>query len=343
MQEKWYDKLYGGLLGAAVGDSMGTVSEGFAPEFLQRRYGGMITDLLQPTDDGMTVQARAGMVSDDFSVAYYTAQILLEQHSKITHELACEGLKRWWKHPEYTCYCGPSTRNGILKLLAGQTGSRPQERFNNTLASNGAGMKSGMMGLFNPGDPAGAVRDALTMCLPTHNNAISLSAAAAVAAATAAAFLPGAGYMELIRAGLEGAAQGERECRDRVVDIAGCSVVRRMELAVELGMRCQGDAQRAISLLGDIVGAGLYAYEAIPAAFGVLAACRGNLMEGLILAVNLGDDADSTACMVGYMLGALEGVGALPPHFARMIDRENGFDLAAMARGIGRLVEGGAQ
>ena len=104
MQNELYAKIHGALLAAAAGDSMGTVTEGFAPEFLRSRYGGYVRDLLQPTDDGLTVNARAGMVSDDFSVAYYTAQVLLEHQSRITTALAVEGLKRWWQHPEYTCY-----------------------------------------------------------------------------------------------------------------------------------------------------------------------------------------------------------------------------------------------
>lgn len=130
------------------------------------------------------------MVSDDFSVAYYTAQVLLEHQSRITTALAVEGLKRWWQHPEYTCYCGPSTRRGILKLLGEEAGDTAPSRLDPTFATNGGGMKAGMMGLFNPGDPAGAVTDAITMCLPTHGNPISLSAACAVAAAAAPCLLP---------------------------------------------------------------------------------------------------------------------------------------------------------
>ena len=105
-------KIYGALAAAAIGDSMGTVSEGFSPEFLKCRYGGYITDLLEPTDDGMTINAHAGMVSDDFSVAYYTAEILLEHHSPMTRELAIKGLMRWWEHPEIPAMWAPAQGTG---------------------------------------------------------------------------------------------------------------------------------------------------------------------------------------------------------------------------------------
>ena len=341
MQNELYAKIHGALLAAAVGDSMGTVTEGFAPEFLRSRYGGYVRDLLQPTDDGLTVNARAGLVSDDFSVAYYTAQVLLEHQSRITTALAVEGLKRWWQHPEYTCYCGPSTRRGILKLLGEEAGDAAPSRLDPTFATNGGGMKAGMMGLFNPGDPAGAVTDAITMCLPTHGNPISLSAACAVAAAAARAFCPNTGYLDLIAAGMGGISQCLAQSAGRTAEIAGCSVARRLELAVELGLRCQDDFEQALFRIGDTVGAGLYAYEAVPAAFGILAACKGRLMDSLVMAVNMGSDADSTACMLGYVLGAWNGDAELPPHFSTLIDSQNGFDLEAMARGICDLAKEG--
>ncbi len=340
MHNELYARLHGALLAAAAGDAMGTVSEGFAPEFLRSRYGGYIRDLLEPTGDGLTINAHAGMVSDDFSVAYYTAQVLLEHRSRITTALAVEGLRRWWQHPEYTCYCGPSTKRGILKLL-GEADDGDPDRLPPTLATNGGGMKAGMMGLFHPGDPEKAVEDAITMCLPTHSNPISLSAACAIAAAAARAFCPNTGYLDLISAGLCGISQGLEQSAGRTSEIAGSSVARRLELAVELGLRYQGDFEQALFQIGDTVGAGLYAYEAIPAAFGILAACKGRLMDSLVMAVNMGSDADSTACMLGYVLGAWNGDAELPPHFSDLIDSQNGFDLKAMAAGICAVVKEG--
>lgn len=329
-------KIYGALAAAAIGDSMGTVSEGFSPEFLKCRYGGYITDLLEPTDDGMTINAHTGMVSDDFSVAYYTAEILLEHHSPMTRELAIKGLMRWWEHPEYTCYVGPSTRNGIMKLIDPEKAVSKASPLKclNGLATNGGGMKAGIMGVFNPRRCDDAIDDAITMCSLTHNNPISLSAACAVAAATAKAFEPNTGYYDLLEAGLYGARKGYRKTFDTMQPISGCSVEKRMLQAIELGLRCQGDFQRAMTEIADTVGCGLYAYEAIPGAFGMIAACKGDLMQTLYMGVNAGSDADSLACMVGYILGALHGDGAIPRKFLTLIDRANQFDLRKMALDI---------
>lgn len=329
-------KIHGALVAAAVGDSMGTVSEGFSPEFLKKRYGGYITDLEEPTDDGMTINARAGMVSDDFSVAYYTAQVLLENRCPMSRDMAIQGLLRWWEHPEYTCYVGPSTKNGIMKLLDPSKAVSVVSPLKciNGLASNGGGMKAGIMGVFNPHDPDTAIDDAITMCAVTHDNPISLAAACAVAAATAKAFDEECGYYELLNAGLYGAKEGYRKTFPIMRPISGCNVEKKMEQAIELGLRYQGDFEYAMIRIADDIGCGLYAYEAIPAAFGMIAACKGQLMPALYMGVNAGSDADSLACMIGYILGAQQGDSVIPRKFFQIIDRENNFDLKKMALDI---------
>jgi len=337
-------KIYGALVGAAVGDSMGTVSEGFSPEFLKKRYGGYITDLEQPTDDGMTINARAGMVSDDFSVAYYTAEVMLENKSRMNRDMAIKGVLRWWEHPEYTCYVGPSTRNGIMKLIdpSKAVSNNSPLKCINGLASNGSGMKSGIMGVFNPHDMDAAIEDTLTMCSITHNNPISLSAACAVSAATAKAFDEDAGYYELLEAGLYGAREGYNKTFGKMAHISGCNVEKKMHQAIELGLRYQNDFEKAMIEIADIVGCGLYAYEAIPGCFGMIAACKGDLMQTLHMGVNAGSDADSLACMVGYILGALHGEAPIPRKFFGIIDRENNFDLKKMALDIDAMIGGWA-
>ena len=335
------DKILGALLGAAVGDSMGTISEGFSPEFLKKRYSGYIEDLLDPTDDGMTVNAHAGMVSDDFSVAYYTAEVMLEARSKITPELAKKGLLRWWEHPEYTCYCGPSTKKGIMRLMdsAGQETPDTELMFNNKLVTNGAGMKAGLMGLFNPENPQAAVRDAITMCSLTHTNPLSLAGACAAAGATAAAFGKGISYLELIQAGIASAKEGYELTAPHFGPLAGGDIERRIGLATEIGLKYQHDFEKAMITIADTIGCGIYAYEAIPAAFGMIAATKGETMPALIMSVNAGSDADSVACIIGYILGAYRGTGSMPDKFLSMIDTANDFSLEHLAEGILKIVE----
>ncbi len=335
-------KIHGALLGAAIGDAMGAVTEGFTPEFLKIRYSGYLKDLVEPTNDGMTINSKCGMVSDDFSVAYYTAEVMIENSKKIDDDLAVKGLLRWWEHPEFTCYCGPSTRLGIM-ALKGEVIDAPNKqvlRANNELSTNGGGMKSGMMGLFNPCDIEGAVADAITMCQLTHNNMIALGGACAIAASTAVAFKDNISYIDLINVGYTGMEICEKLKKDTVVDVYGCSNKSRLDKAVELGLRNQGDFERAMIEIADTVGCGIYAYEAIPAAYGMIAACKGDLMDSIYMAVNAGSDSDSLACMIGYILGAYHGDYAIPLKFWNLIDSANNFDLKKMAVDIDKIAGG---
>ena len=333
-------KILGGLLGASVGDSMGTVTEMFSSAYIYQRFGGWVTELLTPTEDGLAINARAGMVSDDFSVGYYTAEVLLEAGSKITTELAVEGLLRWWEHPEYTCYSGPSTRNGVERLL-GKKVSSPTDflKCNNALITDGGGMKAGMMGLFNPGDLDAAIDDAIIMCSLTHNNTIALSAACAVAAATAQAMVEDTSYIEVINAGIYGAEESIIRTKGQTREVAGCDIKKRIDLAVQIGLQNQGDRVSAMTEIADVVGCGLFAYESIPAAFGMFVAAKGDVMDSLFMAVNAGDDTDTVACIVGYFSGAFSGAGSIPKKFWEPIDRENKFNLKKMAVGIDQIVE----
>jgi ADP-ribosylglycohydrolase len=272
-------------------------------------------------------------------VGYYSAIPLLEKKRKIDHDLAIEGLLLWNSIPIYAQCAGPTTRVAIAKLKGEETQEAPTRLCVNSRVTNGGGMKAGMMGLFNPGDIDGAIEDALTLCMLTHNNTIALSASCAIAAATAKAFDSDASYIDLIQAGMAGAQRGYDRAKNLGAGpVAGCSIVKRIALAAEIGIEHQGDFEAAMRRIADIIGCGLYAYESIPAVFGFIAACKAHAQQTIHMAVNAGDDTDTVACMAGYIVGALAGVGGYPAQYLDLINTANGFDLGKMAGDIDALV-----
>ena len=72
--------------------------------------------------------------------------------------------------------------------------------------------------------------------------------------------------------------------------------------------------------------------EAVPAAIGLCVAAKGNTVDGICAAVNIGDDTDTVATMVGGILGALNGIGSMPERYLEIIERENQFDLRRLAK-----------
>ena len=54
--------------------------------------------------------------------------------------------------------------------------------------------------------------------------------------------------------------------------------------------------------------------------------------------VNIGDDTDTVATMVGGILGALHGADAFPEHYFKVIEEANGFGLDALAEKMVRFI-----
>ena len=66
-----YDKILGNLIGGAMGDSMGAPTEERSTAMILRDFGGYVTEFLDSPLDTWAHGAAAGMVTDDFSLAYF--------------------------------------------------------------------------------------------------------------------------------------------------------------------------------------------------------------------------------------------------------------------------------
>lgn len=339
------EKILGGFLGAALGDAMGAVTEIRANSMIQKDFGGWVTDLIDAPTDGLVYNEglayggfKVGQVTDDFSASYYAAMAFADC-GKVTKEAAAKALLDWSEDVRYNQAAGPTTRVALAKLRGEQPqGSGLKLRCENRKASNGAPMKVGCVGLFNAGNPDKAVDDAITMCSVTHNNPIALSGAAAIAAATAEAMKEGVSYLEVIQAGVYGAVEGYKRALPTANPVAGASVEKRMYRAVDLGLKYQGDWEKAMLAINELIGGGLPANEAVPAAFGYIAATKGDVMQTIWSAVNAGDDTDTVACMAGYVTGALCGVDKIPQKYLTLIEEANQFPLTELALRVDALL-----
>ena len=144
----------------------------------------------------------------------------------------------------------------------------------------------------------------------------------------------------MIQAALYGAEKGEELSKGTCAILAGPSVVKRMKLAIEIGLTATS-IDEATTEIADLVGSGLHISEAVPAVFGIMLAAKGDPMEAIIAAVNIGSDTDTIACMVGAVLGALKGAEVFPKRYLELIESVNGFDITSMADDITNCVING--
>ena len=61
-------------------------------------------------------------------------------------------------------------------------------------------------------------------------------------------------------------------------------------------------------------------------------------MEAIYAGVNIGNDTDTIATMVGGILGALNGIGSLPKEYVEVLETKNNMDLRGMAGRIRGLM-----
>lgn len=323
-----YKRILGSFLGAATGDAMGANTEGRTPEMITERFGDYLEELLPGEEDTFVPGCERGFVTDDFSLAYFTAKSILESGGNVTADTARKALLEWACHPEYYCLAGPTTRAAVDRIKGI---SEPDEKpwvlaCDNAKATNGSAMKIFPAGLANPGNPKKAVSDAVALCLPTHNNRASLSAAGAVAAAVSCA-VGGGDLKQIMEAGFYGAREGEKYGEP----VSAASVERRMELAVEIAEKNMG-WEKTMLELGSVIGSGLAANEAVPCVFGILAATKGDVLLAIKMGVNIGNDTDTVATMAGAITGAFCGADSIPEKYLELIEKANHMDLKEMAR-----------
>lgn len=329
------DRIHGALATAVIGDALGAPTEQRSIDQIRARFGGRVEQFYAPPQDSPFAKGRAaGQFTDDSSQMIMLAEAFIAGGGTITARAVADMLVEWSGKPEYfPHFAGPSTRRAIAAIKAGEDPERIGAQGVETTegASNGGAMRIAPAGLVHPGDPASAVQAAATTCRPSHFTSVGVSAAAAIAGAVSVALCDDVTLIDVVRAAVwsaeEGAAIGAQHGRE----VAGPSIARRIELAAEIAVAAP-DLDTATRRIADIIGAGLPAAEAVPAAIGLLVAAGGDPWMTVVAAANVGDDTDTVACMAGSIAGAMHGISRVPQDRYAEVQAANGVDIADLAR-----------
>lgn len=339
-----YDRILGSLAAGAIGDAMGAATEQRSFGEIVGLFGGPVREFRKPPPDSPFSGGReAGQITDDAGQMVAMAQALIDSNGSLTVAAVVKHLLRWADDPEaFRRFAGPTTRAAIEELRKGADPRAVgrQGRLTSLGTSNGAAMRIAPAGLAHPGDLEAAVRDAVTMCLPTHATQLAMSGASAVAAGIARALTLDADVYAVVQAAFWGARRGEEIGRQEGRIVAGPSVLRRMEIAVTLAARGR-DMIETIQEIHAHVGSGLHIAEAVPAAVGIFVAAGGDPMEAITGGVNIGDDTDTVAIITGSIAGALRGFRAVSKELYEKVDRTNTLHLAEVARGLTAIAQRG--
>jgi ADP-ribosylglycohydrolase len=281
---KVLDRYRGALIGLAAGDALGTTLE-FAPP-------GTFTPIADMLGGG-PFNLAPGQWTDDTSMALCLAESLIESNGFDPYDQLSRYVR--WKrkgHHSSTGKCfdiGGTVRSALARF---ERHSLPWSgNTDEHSAGNGSIMRLAPVPLFFANDPEVAIAHARDSSRTTHGAPEAIDACRYMAGLIIGA-LQDRSKMELLAplftpiAGL----WGREPLAPKIHDIAAGSFLRRDP--------------------PEIRGTG-YVVASLEAALWAFA--RSTSFEaGALLAVNLGDDADTTGAVYGQIAGAFYGAEAIP-------------------------------
>ncbi len=335
-----YQKVYGCLLGGAIGDAFGIRTEMMHYRDIEAQYG-RVTHFdplpprrpttesplerwypfgVQPRDeDGFHPLGRwsrdVGVYTDDMRYRLLACQAILRKRRPITGEdlaaewlnyrLMAEGAADYlptcsWPGPQRTYARLVASLDNLVRMAQAQRPCR-------------AGWDA-PLGLIHAGDPQGAAASGYSM-----------------AVAVASALLPDATIDGVIANVL------------RYADSLGSQASEftgRLERLLDVAAHCADVFALRPPFYREFLVTfppwdAVFSLEMVPCALALCLIAKGDPAQAIIGATNMGRDSDTIAAMAGELMGALSGAEAMPAPWVEQVVRLNPHpDLARLAKDL---------
>jgi ADP-ribosyl-[dinitrogen reductase] hydrolase len=269
------DRAIGALLGLAIGDAIGTTLE-----FRARDTYEPLTDMVGGGPFGL----KAGEWTDDTAMALALADCL-DGREEFNEHLLLSRFVNWWQLGDYSCTgtcfdIGITTRQALLRWQSTQD---PHCGSTDPMsAGNGSLMRLAPVAIRFWNDRARLRDIAERQSKTTH------AAPEAVDACIA--------FAEVLADAIEGRPK-EEVLRARSEPYSGA-------IGVIMSARWQGKARSDIRATG-------YVAHSLEAALWCVDR-TSDYRNAVLMAANLGEDADTTAAITGQLAGALYGASGIP-------------------------------
>lgn len=347
-------RAVGCLSGAAIGDALGSATEGWSHEQILSRYGGPVTGIVAPYIDaghGTTrYQKGNGRITDDTLMTLTLVEVYRELRRHLdAYDIASNlvprlvNTVRWLPDME--------REDQILQRLflaekwlvtkLQYAHADPREAGVGNIVNCGAAMYMAPVGIANAGDPERAYAEAVEIS-GAHQSSYGREAAGVFAAAVAAALIPDATAITVATTALGLAHDGSRAAIQAVID-AATGITSSQDPAPTL---------RAAIAPYDSVGpvfrepgldarrpSRLHAIEELPIAIGYLVIAGGGYEDAVLGAINYGRDADSIGTMAGAMAGAMAGRDGIRADWRETVSRESRIDLEGPGISMAEVAE----
>jgi len=282
------DQLRGLLLGTAVGDAIGLPREGLSARRAMRFFGG------SPLRHRLVLGR--GMVSDDTEHACMTAQALIRSRGDVRRfSTSLAWRLRWWL-VGFPAGVGMATAKAVLRLWIGFPPSRSGVRSE----GNGPAMRAPIIGAFLADEPVERIIGFLNAGTRiTHRTTAAEEGATVIALAARRAVLAGGEVIDpsAIATDLE-----DRLTHERL----------RANVFAAIEAASSGESQSFLERLdihGKVSG---WMLQTVPAALYCWLRHPLDLRAAVEEVVLLGGDTDTTAAIVGALVGASVGADGIP-------------------------------
>ena len=320
------DRAYGALVGGAIGDAMGMPASFLTRRQITNTYG-YILDFLEPEKSVQSYHGdlKAAEVTDDTMESVIVAQVLIE-HGGFSEEAFNQAMKQWAIEQNMleSTVIGPSTRRYLTALIEG----RDPKLTAGQGMTNGSAMRAAPIGIRYYDDLTKCIEAAAASSLPSHGSRPAVAAACAVAAGVSMGVHGGYSSLDVLRAAADAAAYVEKVGQD----IAAPSLARRLRMVERIVDELSEESIPTIldELVG-IFGASMMSYESVALSYGAFYATNGNGMDGVLAAINAGDDADTNGSICGNLCGAFSGAQSFPEIWRTRVEKTSGLDLRKTA------------
>ncbi|GAA0373190.1 ADP-ribosylglycohydrolase family protein [Bacillus horti] len=325
MSKSTIDRIYGSLLGLAMGDSIGFSAMYHRTVVLPKKRRGRLWNFTKLTDEHrinkMSLPFTHAMEesilelsgTDDTEFTVVAAKMLMDCKGEFSNAALLDGWKRYVVEHGDRIWSGVSERasienitNGILPPASGNDNPHHYD--------DGAVARAVPIGLICQGQPEKAAEIAKSMASIT-NAEDGVFAAQAMAASIAVA-MTGAEPQEVVQAGLRYVPEDSW-------------LGRKVKQAQDIMASSMDSPFSAIPALHNQVVNAIYNYaniapETLAVAYAIFSGTKGRLEEGIQLASLLPKQADSMPAMVGALAGALQGADVVTEAWRESLDPVKG-------------------
>lgn len=358
MTKTLQSRVRGMMHGIALGDALGAPVEKLSAAQIRERYGRVTSVMtrwhkmdLPPEQRNHRVRGD-GIVTDDTLMTLALMDIYGDVNRHLDAWDMADGMVRqiaWIKRwvPELQREAMLIDRLFYPEKWIFQrhqlANCDPRQGGIGNMVNCGAAMYIAPIGVVNAADPKAAYDEAIAFA-SGHQESYGLEAAGVMAAAVAAAFVPGATIETIVEAVLGLAKDGTRDAIAAIAERA--RELRKSGAAHAAVCEAFHDVIARYSVMGDDVNhmpekvgrltdayrpSRLQAIEELPLALGFCLFNDGDFRTSIEDGINSGRDTDSIGVMAGAILGALHGEGVIDADDRLQIDAANRLDLTASA------------